>query len=153
MRFSKKQTKTHSDQSRSRKARRKRLLQTERLEPRHLLSGSPNPSYNDVSPAWFAQADEVSNNPSQLWVARFKSEALGGIDSALGAERLLTNSPVSFEVVRGLGLPGQVLLATSETDAAAVAIALSGNPNIAYFEPNQTIVSQATPNDPDYTKQ
>ncbi|NOZ19827.1 MAG: S8 family serine peptidase [Planctomycetes bacterium] len=55
---------------------------------------------------------------------------------------------MSFELVRGLGMIGQVLIETTGAGSDVVEGWLGSNSNIAYFEPNMTLDAGAMPNDP-----
>lgn len=60
---------------------------------------------------------------------------------------------VQFQAVVGLGLPGQVLVRASSSDAAAVSRALAGNPWVASFSPNLSLGGQVLLNDPRFGEQ
>lgn len=123
----------------------------ERLEDRSLLSVSPVVGYQRVSPAWFEMvsagddlraavaADVVSagiaqpygplpaDSSSDQWIVRLTPAAVQEIESVSEAAVLL-NSGGGLEIVRGLGLPGQLLVESPSTSAAAAEASLRGNP-------------------------
>src|SRR5262245_47388786 len=84
------------------------------------------------------------------WIVRLTPQATQQAESIFGVEGLLNTETVTFEVLGGVGMQGQVLVAGS-TSTLGVHIALAGNPNVASFEPNAYVMAQAlVPNDPDY---
>ena len=150
----------------------------EQLEERTLLSLDPLGGYSQVSPAWFAAA-ELSSSPQDTiapsplscgsagedagenapgspaahrWVVRFKSDSLSNIGGVTETADLLKGGDVAFEVIRGLGLPGQVLVQTAGNDPATVEAALRTNPHVASFEGDAIIAGQLLPDDPEYGK-
>ncbi|MCY2987440.1 MAG: hypothetical protein NTY19_06185 [Planctomycetota bacterium] len=151
----------------------------EPIEPRVLLNGSGLDDYGQVSPAWFAVAPEpgaglktASAGASSAvygpmamppqgsnWIVRLTAEATAG--SVAQVEQLLDTAAADFQVIRGLGLPGQVLVrSTTSTDRTdrtdptdpsdPIRAALADNPNVAAFEPDAYVSAQVLPNDPDF---
>ncbi|NOX53028.1 MAG: S8 family serine peptidase, partial [Planctomycetes bacterium] len=86
---------------------------------------------------------------SGRWIVRLTPEAVQRAGSVAGTIPLLNQGGVSFRVVRGLGLPGQILVQAVDASPAAVEKALGQNPNVAYFGFDALIIGpQAVPNDP-----
>lgn len=149
----------------------------EHLEPRHMLaaitaagSSTTHTGYETATPAWFAstkptfgpvamfaaQSVAIESLPSlqaalegSQWIVRLTADATQQAGSVSEVADLLNNTQVPFKVVRGLGLPGQVLVETSAT-AEATRAALTINLNVATFTPNASVVAQILPNDPDF---
>ena len=153
--------------------RRTRGLGFEGLEGRLVLDGLSLSDYTAVSPAWFAQvagaslgrdAREVGTLSAAIgaasgaadpagdvdqWIIRLTSHATAQAGSVLGVEPLLDTPAADFEVLGGLGLPGQVL-ARSSASAAEATAALQANPNVASFQADGWVQAQVLPDDPDF---
>ena len=88
---------------------------------------APAADYCQVAPAWFAAAAEIaprlsagagrslatspeSDSAASQWIVRLTSDAVDRIDSVAGTASLLDGGTAGVEVVRGLGLPGLVLV-------------------------------------------
>ncbi|WP_197526815.1 S8 family serine peptidase [Pirellulimonas nuda] len=136
-----------------------RRLRVETLEHRLLLTGDPLlPDYLRPSLGWFGAATTaplaaidggaLASTPTVRWVARLTPEAAAQSGGAAGAAGLLGG--VAVQSVRGLGLPGQLLIETSG-DAAATRDALAANPAIASFHLDASLGGAAEPNDPRFT--
>ena len=140
-------------------------LTVEVLEPRILLDGDAISfeQYSIISPAWFAEVTseaEASLTQSSAhdslqmsrWVVRFAEGALSQARTVDETKRLLANENVDLKVVRGLGLPGQVLIEGPSSQVRAATTALENNPSIAYYHSINavTAVGDITPNDPDF---
>jgi subtilisin family serine protease/Tol biopolymer transport system component len=141
----------------------------EHLEPRLALSGSLASEYDQVEPAWFAavpqvftgaeespagtagvsETDPPSASSMSRWVVRLSPSASAEMRTMLQAERFLDRLTADFQVIRGLGLPGQLLVRSLSPVAAAQA-ALAANPHVAHFEPDAYVCAQQLPNDPDF---
>ena len=152
-----------------RRQRRIRFLRVEHLEPRLALSGSLASEYDQVEPAWFAavpqvftgaeespagtagvsETDPPSASSMSRWVVRLSPSASAEMRTMLQAERFLDRLTADFQVIRGLGLPGQLLVRSLSPVAAAQA-ALAANPHVAHFEPDAYVCAQQLPNDPDF---
>ncbi|NUQ64557.1 MAG: S8 family serine peptidase, partial [Pirellulales bacterium] len=154
---------------------RGRRVGLEHLEERTLLSMASGADYNQVDPQWFAEfaapsslslaetmalnsqvapaygPQEARPEPSR-WIVRLTPEAVEGIGSPAQTSDYLAWSGISFQVLRGLGLPGQVLVQTVQS-AAAVEGSLRANPYVASFEADGPISVQAFPNDPEFSRQ
>ncbi len=109
----------------------------ESLEPRYLLDAAGIGAYNEVSSAWFERVPSVTQTsiapfigPVAVaagfnggnwqdsadvaqWIVRLTPAATQQAGSVSGVTTLLTTNSVPFAVVRGLGLPGQVLVRSS----------------------------------------
>ncbi len=156
--------------------RRKKFYRHVRFEPlesRWLLSGNGLDEYDRVSPEWFATALNVSTAAPGVrvgsvsgasgaasgsggeqfvdrWIVRLTPGATGQLGSVGRAEHLLDTLTANFQVIRGLGLPGQLLLHSFASHDVARS-ALSANPHVAYFEPDSVVYAQRTPDDPFYS--
>lgn len=73
--------------------------------------------------------------------------------SAADVQALLSVSGADVQVVRDLGLPGQWLVTSSDSDISHVTAALRGNRNVAYFEADTQVAGQVLPNDPLFDNQ
>jgi subtilisin family serine protease/6-phosphogluconolactonase (cycloisomerase 2 family) len=122
----------------------------EQLETRLVLSVTPLAEYDQVTPAWFADAPApTATQPTgelARWVIRLTPEAVAQANTVAAAAGLLRDLPLS--VVRGLGLPGQ-LLVTSRATAGALADALGASPLVADFGRDASVGGSLLPNDPD----
>ena len=161
----------HTVRSRQKQKTFRTLLSSERLEDRCMLTASVGSAYDSVSSTWFAslshsggpasslavpvsQAPDSSNSASENlneWIVRLNSEATKTIRSVADAAKAFANAPYGIQVVKGLGLTGQLLL-SANASAAKVGDYLKANPLLAYAEQNMRVQAlQATPNDPKYT--
>jgi subtilisin family serine protease len=155
--------------------RRNRRLMIEPLESRQLMdAGGVAPL---VAPLWFedvagdlelrhagvsafdaygaaiappAEAAEAAANNLYDWIVQFDTAALAGINSVAETASLLVGGGVDFQVIRGLGLVGQVLVRSSGADFDAVHQWLDANVNVAYFEQDAIGWVEAVPNDSQY---
>ena len=82
------------------------------------------------------------------WIVRFDTAALGGITSAAGTTSLLVGSGIHFDVLRGLGLVGQVLVRSSGASPDEVRAWLSADKDVAGFEQDEVHQLAVLPNDP-----
>ena len=141
-----------------------RTLRVELLEDRCLLSGGGLDDYDRIAPDWFAaptgdvaaraiaSSAAGESSPGSRWIVRLTEEATAqarGVDDVVS---ILNSRGPSFVVVRGLGLPGQVLVTTSLDHDQAQA-ALGANSRVASFEADGTISGEATPNDTRFGEQ
>ena len=161
----------HTVRSRQKQKTFRTLLSSERLEDRCMLTASVGSAYDSVSSTWFAslshsggpasslavavsQAPSSSNSASENlneWIVRLNSEATKTIRSVADAAKAFANAPYGIQVVKGLGLTGQLLL-SANASAAKVGDYLKANPLLAHAEQNMRVQAlQATPNDPKYT--
>ncbi len=139
--------------------RRTALAQrVEQLEARILLSVAPLADYDKVSPVWFAAAEPAvvqrppftNDGPlpnidllGDSWMVRLTRDAVSQINTVSDTARFFADSRISFKVLHGLGLPGQILVQASGAAEDEVARVLSDNPHVAYFEPDGPITAQA----------
>ncbi|MBN2474057.1 MAG: S8 family serine peptidase [Pirellulales bacterium] len=86
------------------------------------------------------------------WIVRFTAESLQGVASADQTVSLLAGGGVQFEVLRGLGLVGQVLVRSSGAASDNVAGWLDQNTHVASYELDVVQKLQATPDDPQYER-
>jgi len=111
-------------------------------------------SLNGSASGWSALSD---NDPSALatdssqvsdWIVRFRESALAGVVSVEQTASLLVGSGVEFQVLRGLGLVGQVLVRAAGVSPDLVSAALAANSHIAGFEQDAVHQFNVMPNDP-----
>ena len=137
------------------------------LEERTLLSVVPPFDYDKVSPLWFGAVDSLeletvsadsssaqsvddlidgssSDTNSDRWIVRLTRDAVSQIESVAQTAEFLNTGSVDFHLLRGLGLPGQVLVETRGVGAAQVEASLGRNPYIAYYNPDGPITGQDT---------
>ena len=137
----------------------------EALEPRLLLSGS-----SAISSAWFGPAVGSSSDQgvgqatesiewrgrsvevfTDEWIVQLNRDVLEDAISLGDVSGLLASPDVAFEVLRGLGIKGQVLVRTPGAPVESVRAWLSDDPRVAHFEPNAAFTLNVTPNDPMYS--
>jgi subtilisin family serine protease len=146
-------------------------LGVESLESRVLLAADTTQSL--VTPSWFkallptpsptirsgiAPATSSStaarvqgvDSLTHEWIVRLSDKALKTIGTVAEAATALANPGLGVQVVKGLGLTGQLLVRSSGA-APAVTGYLKSSPLIAYAELNGTLRQTASvPNDPSY---
>ncbi len=123
-----------------------RKLHLETLEARCVLSANVVSAYAEALPQWFAAAPaielaggatiEESNSasaPTERWIVRLMPEATVAAGSVAESARIV--SELSATAIRGLGLPGLLLVEAS----AEIAATLAADPRIAYVEADQRI--------------
>jgi hypothetical protein len=121
----------------------------ERLETRLYLSGLS--SYTTASSDWFGVVDASFTSSSGLsgssgssgtsgdsatvrqFLVRLTPEATAQAGSLVGVQNLISDSSVELVVTGGLGLPGQVVVSTTERDSVQVVRVLDRNPAVSYF--------------------
>ncbi len=147
-----------------------RALHLEKLEDRFVWSGSPWSEM--VSPEWFqdytdqhvashagpgawsasaqqeGRASVGGAADTYDWIVRFDTASLDGVTSAAQTTSLLAQSGIQFDVLRGLGLVGQVLVRSSGATPDEVSSGLSSVKNVASFELDQVHQFTMLPNDP-----
>ena len=158
-------------------ARRHRSRQyLEQLEERTLLSIGGLDDYERVSPLWFETVEPsffeqswqaapatlcmgphespAGGGPSasvqDCWLLRLTPEAVGQVACVADTAPLLNRGDVEFQVIRGLGLPGQLLVQAAGSDRAAAEASLRANPYVAYFGLDRPISAAADAKDPFY---
>ncbi len=148
-------------------------LNLETLEERLAFSGSPTEAwdYGAVLPEWFASVegttlspvsdgqglgaqsttsnDQSSDSGTQDWVVRFTESATQGMTSVAQTQSLLGEGHTA-EVVKGLGLVGQVVVRTEGAGTDAISQWFSSNSNIASFSTDSLLSSQAFADDARY---
>ncbi|NLF10048.1 MAG: S8 family serine peptidase, partial [Pirellulaceae bacterium] len=157
---------------------RRRSLRIEPLETRQLLDAAGGVS--SISSLWFenvsdqaaiahagaadwtiqsedGSAQSIAAAAAQPdvydWIVQFDTSSFGEISSVAETCSLLVGGGVEFEIIRGLGMVGQVLVRSSNAPIEEVAAWLSENAAIASFE--QDAISQmdvSTPTDPLYNR-
>ncbi len=149
------------------RAARNRKLHLEALESRCVLSADVASAYAAALPQWFAtlpvteqaigvltaqsntasilSSASTSSSPSvsssPRWIVRLTPEAATAAGSAAEAAQIMNE--LSATAIRGLGLPGLLLVEAT----AEVAAALAADSRVAYVEPSQRISAMAEPND------
>ncbi len=156
---------------------RRRSLHIEPLESRHLLDAAGVASL--ISAVWFQDVSDhadvahagvadwgvesnVASDQTTLaaeqsdiydWIVQFDTAAVADVASVADTASLLVGGGVEFEVLRGLGLVGQVLVRSSDASLEAVQSQLSENVNVAGFEQDATRqIDVAVPTDPYYNQ-
>jgi len=156
---------------------RRRSLHIEPLESRHLLDAAGVASL--ISAVWFQDVSDhedvahagvadwgvesnVASDQATLaaeqsdlydWIVQFDTAAVADVASVADTASLLVGGGVEFEVLRGLGLVGQVLVRSSNASLEAVQSQLSENVNVAGFEQDATRqIDVAVPTDPYYNQ-
>ncbi|MFM7075717.1 MAG: hypothetical protein ACKO3G_06595, partial [Planctomycetaceae bacterium] len=136
---------------------RSRRLAAERLEDRRMLAAAPlvpgEPAYDRVAPAWFAAPAEVLAAPAPAaaaagseWIVRLSSDTVARVRSVAEAAGFLGGIAPGVEVVKGLGLPGQLLV----RGAAGAMAALAETAGIVSAAPSGTFRVAAVPDDPSF---
>ena len=143
----------------------------ETLEDRVMLSGVTAAEYEQVDPAWFASLGGESTasmtvGPSgayghgqgvvagdagvnNRWIVRLSSEGVGLSPEVRNVLCVLDTGAHSLKVVRGLGLPGQVLVDSSAATAADIQEMLSQHPLVSSVEADLGVGGQdILPEDP-----
>lgn len=168
-----------SDLAESAKFRaRRRSLHIEPLETRHLLDAAGAASL--ISAVWFQdvsdQADVAhagvadwtvnSNAASEQsaasaagqpdvydWIVQFDTSSVANISSVTETAGFLAGGGVEFDVLRGLGLVGQVLVRSSDASIEAVQNWLSENTYISSYERDAiSQIDTSVPSDPLYNQ-
>jgi subtilisin family serine protease len=85
------------------------------------------------------------------WIVRFDSAAVAGINSAAQIAGLLAGGPVQFEVLRGLGMQGQVLVRSYGASLAAAAARLNADSRVANYELDGQHQVESVPNDANFS--
>ena len=150
----------------------------EGLERRLLLTGSYDVGASLISPEWFerlpaslpeaegslaespergvghmlwqGRAVEVSRGE---WIVQLTNDAINRVGSVAGAAAIFGGSPLDIEIVRGLGMAGQLLLRAPGADVGAVVHWLGSSDSVAYFEPNAIRTIEELPDDPRFSDQ
>jgi subtilisin family serine protease len=116
------------------------------------FEGTPVSAASLSGPALAAETARYEPSQSSEWIVRLTEDALARVSSVTEAAAHLRSVPLGLEVVRGLGLPGQVLVRAAAA-ADDVRRYLGKHAGVAYFSANSTVsVAATTPNDPEYSK-
>lgn len=131
-----------------------RHLRLELLEKRILLASDAASAYQTASPAWFGVADSLPPRaatasselppPAERWVVRLTPEAVGQYPNLDNAATFVQSLLPEVESVRGLGLPGQLLLTV---DAAQGPGGLADHASVAYAHRDLEVAPQGSPAD------
>lgn len=90
---------------------------------------------------------------AERWVVRLGQDALSEMKTIYDADKLLTVGTTQFYVIRGLGLPGQILVCSFGSDSEEAAVELRTNPKVASFSRDLTVHGQSLPDDPAFVTQ
>jgi subtilisin family serine protease len=145
---------------------RRRSLRIEPLEARQVMSAAASAAL--VSSIWFAEvstgadhagtaawtaedtvvASAVTSDTTAVgnydWIIQFDTETVDGIASVAQTIGLLTTDGIDFEIVKGLGLVGMVLVQSSGASIDEVERYLSGNAAVASYEEDACRATDAT---------
>jgi subtilisin family serine protease len=141
----------------------------EQLETRTMLSVATSPR-DLIAPQWFETiappADRAAAEHQTIeqiawnggsatvrsdeWIVQVADSRLAGLRSVADVAGLLPPAGFDFQVVRGLGRAGQVVIRTPGAQAEEVGRWLARSPNVESFGPNQILSIQQVPNDTDY---
>ncbi len=111
-------------------------------------AGSPTATVETIS--WAGLAADVR---AGQWIVRLTDKSIAGVSSVSETAGLLSGGEVAFEVVRGLGMAGRILVQTYGSDVETVSAWLSENPNVGYFEPDYVYYIDVIPIDADFDQQ
>ncbi|MFN0055447.1 MAG: S8 family serine peptidase, partial [Planctomycetales bacterium] len=89
--------------------------------------------------------------PAQRWIVQFQPAAVQGMTLVAQTTALLDGLPTDFQVVRGLGREGEVLIRTWGGTPAELQAWFQAEPAIASFQPDQIRQIAAIPNDPSFS--
>ncbi|PHS02970.1 MAG: hypothetical protein COA78_19580 [Blastopirellula sp.] len=128
-----------------------------------------------LSPIWFEQLTESSQEKITLgsstlaestsrvqwndtalavyldeWIVQLDVGVSATINSLSEVASLLNPGDVQFEVISGLGLSGQILLKTMNSEMQAVSQWLNQNDVVESFEPNALLPNHTVPNDTEF---
>ncbi len=120
--------------------------------PSHVNPDTLSTEWTDAANST-AASDAGTNETDQYdWIVQFRNKAVDEITSALHTTSLLIGSPAEFEIIRGLGLVGQVLVRSSGESIEAVDSYLTSNEHVANFELDAVHIFQTAPNDSQYSQ-
>ena len=146
---------------------RRRPLRIEPLESRHLLDAAGAASlisavwFQDVSEAadaahagvadWSVESDGVDQSAESStvadvydWIVQFDTAEVANVGSIAETASLLVGGGIDFEVMRGLGLVGQVLVRSSDASLDAVQNWLEQNVYVVSYERDAVSVVDTT---------
>ena len=113
-----------------------------------------------VSPATLSARDALASTVASLasgrgnvydWIVQFDTGSLGGITSVDQTSRLLSGGGIDFEIVRGLGRPGEVLARSHGVSAGQAATVLRANQYVDSYEIDSVQQVQSVPNDSQFS--
>lgn len=87
----------------------------------------------------------------QNWIVQFNRDAVHAMTSVAQTSSLLPEGTVSFQIVRGLGSEGAVLVETWGASDETVATWLASNANVVSFSEDTLIQAGVIPNDPSFS--
>ncbi len=152
---------------------RRRALQIEALEVRHLMDAAGLAAL--VTPSWFqtvadvvgpqhagaadwtaeaisasGQTSDASAAQSDLydWIVQFNTAGMSQISSVAETTSLLVGGGIEFQAISGLGLAGQVLVRSYGASLTEVEDWLTRDIYISSFEQDALRQIETTPNDP-----
>lgn len=145
---------------------RRMSRRAEPLESRCLLAAAPQPIWFGVvqagdpvdvtGSAGGTTGATVSRNGDAVpgtWIVQLSQTGLGVVHGPAEAESFLNGFGAELHVLKGLGLPGQLLVQASSSTRDRASAALAANPYVAYFDANSFVFGpdEATlvPNDAD----
>lgn len=152
-----------SGRDRHRNKRHELRLQIERLEDRRLLAANL-----DIQPEWFRSLDELPDrgtgskfvgpvrpesthaSHTSQWIVQLSQDAVANIDSMEDADRLLDGAHVNFDLIRGLGASGLLLVEGASEDELFTLQALESNSFLTSYSPNERVAGSRTPNDDEF---
>jgi subtilisin family serine protease len=128
------------------------LSAVERLETRTVLSAttlSTLSSAQSVSSHWFDSAAPATSNSDggDAWIVKLTDAATTSAGSVAGVQQLFVSADIPADVVRGLGLPGMVLV-SSQTPASVLSASFLDSRLVEYFARDKSVFAQALPDDP-----
>ncbi|MFZ5831393.1 MAG: S8 family serine peptidase [Planctomycetota bacterium] len=160
------------NKSQRRASRYHARLRMEHLEQRTLLSANTPLEQEDIgiSLNWFgavssdatpaldsaAMTVEWQGETLQMlgnqWLVQFTDAAISHMSSVADTASVLGGGGPAFEVIRGLGLAGQVLIDVPDASVEVVSNWLGSHADVAFFSPNRYYTSalNVVPNDTEF---
>jgi len=83
------------------------------------------------------------------WILQLTSKTLAGVSRVADTALLLSGAPFRLEVVRGLGMAGQILVETPGVASDLVEAWFGTHPSLATFGSDRILTLDAMPDDPD----
>ena len=87
------------------------------------------------------------------WIVQFTDQATASVRSVAETARLLPQGQVDFQIVKGLGQAGQVLVRAPGASADDVKAWLGRSAGVAWFEPDAVVRLAQVPNDPGFSQE
>ena len=134
---------------------RSRRFLLETLERRAMLAADAGLFSKTPTPGWFASlptTQPVGTSTVNEWIVQLSDRSLKTIQSVADAGKALGRPSLGLQVVKGLGMPGQLLVSATGS-AATVTSFLRRHPLVQYVESNAKIampLAAPVPNDPRY---